>query len=795
MKKGLIILLTLACAIQITAEEAKKIIVCGDINYPPYEYINDKGEPEGFTVDLIRIIMKELELPYDLQLDNFKKALQQFKDGDADVITNIVKSEERKKTFPLSETIGYINYKFICHKNAPIHTAAELKNKNIIVEENSLPHIKLKAMRYGNLIVVNSIEEGLKLLSVGQGDVAICPNDISRYLIKKNKLANLDILESGWLPRELCFAVNNPELLKQINAAILKLKANGVYQQLQKKWLGIEPAPYTPVWVRFLISLLFVAAILLYVFVRIYKKRARRGEKLLKKENEKLRFAIQTADMAMWEYDCESQMFTSYNDPLADYKDGAPISMSAYDQAFQKEGTDWKQLERATDIMKNGKDESYTFQVKLKTPYDSDWQYCKIRGVPMEKDRSGKVTKYLGIRLNITDQIKYQKVLEQEKEEAQKADKLKSVFLANMSHEIRTPLNAIIGFSELLQTTEDPETRKEFINIINNNNELLLRLISDILDLSKIESGLLELETEKFDMAETFKETFTALKQRCTNPKVKFTGNNPYKSCKIELDKNRMVQVYTNFVTNAIKHTEKGYILMGYEYIDKGIRIYVKDSGSGIPKEKQNRLFQRFAKLDNFTQGTGLGLAISKAILDAQGGKIGMESNETQGSTFWAWFPCEAEIEEQGEDNEKETEAIPENNNLLPDHTPEESIHKPSLLVAEDIDSNYLLVKAILKNYRLTRARTGKEAAELASAHSYDAILMDMKMPVMDGIEATVKIRETDQSTPIIALTANAFDSDKEKALKAGCNAFITKPLTKKELEEVLRQLIPDLQR
>lgn len=163
----------------------------------------------------------------------------------------------------------------------------------------------------------------------------------------------------------------------------------------------------------------------------------------------------------------------------------------------------------------------------------------------MEKDKNGTVIKYLGVRLNITEQINYQKFLEREKETAQQADKLKSAFLANMSHEIRTPLNAIVGFSELLQTTEDVNMRKEFMNIINNNNELLLRLIGDILDLSKIESGLMELKLESFDLADTYKETFMALKQRCTNPEVEFIGHNPYKSCLVKLDKNRLVQVGT----------------------------------------------------------------------------------------------------------------------------------------------------------------------------------------------------------------------------------------------------------
>lgn len=230
---------------------------------------------------------------------------------------------------------------------------------------------------------------------------------------------------------------------------------------------------------------------------------------------------------------------------------------------------------------------------------------------------------------------------------------------------------------------------------------------------------------------------------------------------------------------------------MGYEYVDGGIRIYVEDTGCGIPKEKQYKLFQRFAKLDDFTQGTGLGLAISKAIIDAQGGKIGVESDEGKGSTFWAWFPCEAEIEEWeeiegSEDKNMDIFSVREVIGSAEGEQAVENMERKSVLVAEDIDSNYLLIKAILKTFELTRAKTGEEAVRLAFSHQYDAILMDMKMPVMGGIEATRKIREFDKTTPIIAVTANAFDSDRVEAMEAGCNAFVTKPVKKKELEEIL---------
>lgn len=251
----------------------------------------------------------------------------------------------------------------------------------------------------------------------------------------------------------------------------------------------------------------------------------------------------------------------------------------------------------------------------------------------------------ISISLNITSLDKTLKELQIEKEKAQQADILKSAFLANMSHEIRTPLNAIIGFSNLLQTAFEPQEKEEYINIINQNNDLLLRLINDILDLSKIEAGLIELTPEKFDLSVSFNELFFSMKQRANNPDVIFSQNNPYKRCVVNIDRNRFIQVESNFITNAIKHTEHGFITMGYEIVDNGIRIYVKDSGPGIPQDKQELIFERFEKLNHMKQGTGLGLAICAAIVNAFGGKIGVNSQEGQGSEFWAWIPTTVEIE------------------------------------------------------------------------------------------------------------------------------------------------------
>ncbi|MDD2961157.1 MAG: PAS domain-containing sensor histidine kinase [Muribaculaceae bacterium] len=357
-----------------------------------------------------------------------------------------------------------------------------------------------------------------------------------------------------------------------------------------------------------------------------------------------LRFSIGTADMALWAYDCRRRMFTLYNEPIVDYKDGVEMDVLEYINRYHIEESPEK-TEEIRNLVLEQRNEKFSVNVKFKTVYNQEWQFCVIKGEPVEYDKEGNVTKYLGVRINNTTLIKYQRRLESEKIKAEQADRLKSAFLANMSHEIRTPLNAIVGFSDLLQSTDDPEERSEYMSIINHNSDQLLHLINDILDLSKIESGAIELSPQEFDLTVVLKDLVaTADQNNKKKDMLKIFSESPYLKCNVNLDRKRLVQVWTNFTTNAIKYTPSGSIIIGYEYVNKGIKIFVSDTGIGIPADKHSRIFHRFEKLDDFAQGSGLGLSICKAIVDASNGKIGFKSVKNQGSTFWAWFPGQADI-------------------------------------------------------------------------------------------------------------------------------------------------------
>ena len=369
------------------------------------------------------------------------------------------------------------------------------------------------------------------------------------------------------------------------------------------------------------------------------------------------------------------------------------------------------------------------------------------------------------------------------KEQADQSNKLKSAFLANMSHEIRTPLNAIVGFSELLKETDEQEERDEYWNIIRTNNDLLLRLIGDILDLSKIETGMIELKSERFDMTELFHNVYASMQKRMQRASVELKAEIPYRSCRVTLDKNRVSQVVTNFVTNAIKFTVEGYIRMAYVVDGDGVRVTVEDTGIGIEREKLDKVFERFYKLNDFAQGTGLGMSICRAIMEAQGGRIGVESEVGKGTTFWAWFPCKDIVVTGDETEAVEYEPLPPVPGIQTDLR---------VLVAEDNDSHYLLLERVLKRKvaSVTRAVNGREVLQCMEAETFDLILMDIGMPEMDGLEATAHIRETNKDIYIVGLSAEVFEVNRRKSLDAGCNAFLAKPVKREALIDCIRECL-----
>ncbi len=321
------------------------------------------------------------------------------------------------------------------------------------------------------------------------------------------------------------------------------------------------------------------------------------------------------------------------------------------------------------------------------------------------------------------------------------------------------------------------------INIINNNNELLLQLINDILDLSKIEANTLEFVYSDVDINQLLCDIEqTSRLKAAEGVQVSFIEKMSH--CIIRTDKNRLSQVITNFINNAIKFTKEGGIRFGYQHKDGKLLFFVSDTGCGIDKKIKDSVFQRFVKLDSFAQGTGLGLSISQMIVQKLGGEIGVESELGQGSTFWFTLP-DTVIEEshvaaaEPVQIEIQNNAFTENNNK-----------KSTLLIAEDNESNYTYIKAILKEYNLVHAWNGQEAVDLYRKYHPDMILMDLKMPLMDGYQATKEIRKDNTVIPIIAVTAFAFAEDEQRVKQSGFSDYVAKPIKPNDLKKKITELL-----
>ena len=387
------------------------------------------------------------------------------------------------------------------------------------------------------------------------------------------------------------------------------------------------------------------------------------------------------------------------------------------------------------------------------------------------------------VNYDITELKETERKLIAARDKAEELDRLKSAFLANMSHEIRTPLNAIVGFSELLADAQDEEEKKEYLNIIKNSNALLLQLVGDILDLSKIEAGTLEFSFADHDLSEIMEELERTARMKISDPAIEVACKERMPGCTIHTDRGRLSQVMHNFINNAAKFTGQGHIHFGYRKLpDDRWYFYVEDTGCGIPSDKIDNIFGRFVKLDAKAKGTGLGLAISKSIIERLGGEIGVTSVNGEGSTFWFRLPAGC-VTTSG----SAAEAIES-----PPESPCPDTGQPTLLIAEDDPANYKLFEVMLKkHYTLLHAWNGREAVEIFRANRPCMILMDIKMPEMDGYEATAAIRELSSDIPIVAVTAFAYPEDMRRILSSGFNGCLPKPVSAESLKKKISELCP----
>ena len=371
---------------------------------------------------------------------------------------------------------------------------------------------------------------------------------------------------------------------------------------------------------------------------------------------------------------------------------------------------------------------------------------------------------------------------------AEKASQMKSLFLANMSHEIRTPLNAIEGFSRVLVETDSEQERMKYYQIIESNNQRLGSLVNEILDLSRVESGELVIKKDMTDLNQLCESIVQLFKFRCPDT-LKLEWDKPILSAMMKTDANRLTQVFSNLISNALKHTPSGRITYGYRLVNEmqSIEFFVKDTGTGIAPEMQEHIFDTYVSGDAAQQqGFGLGLALCKIIVEKLGGTIRVESTMGKGSTFTFVLPFEGTVGGLSTDSTTTSTNV---RTIRVSERPAQNMK--TILVAEDEDSNYELVKIVLqKRYRLIRAHNGIEAVQMNEDEHPAMILMDIRMPGMNGLDATRIIKEVSHNTPVVALSAYAFDENIREAKAAGCDEFMAKPFRVENLIEMVRKYV-----
>lgn len=505
--------------------------------------------------------------------------------------------------------------------------------------------------------------------------------------------------------------------------------------------------------------------------------------KALQRSEERWNYALEGAGDGVWDWNPQTgEVFYSprWKEMLGYRDDEISNSIREWDDRVHPGDRDaaYHDLKRHVD----GETEIYMNIHRLRCK-DGSYTWILDRGKVMQRDDKGNPVRFIGTHTNINERKLVEEELTIAKSKAEESDRLKMSFLNNISHEVRTPLNAIMGFTTLLTETGSEEERARFGRIILSNSNQLLAIIDDVLEFSRLETEKVTLETRPFSISALLEDLYHSMKPAAD-------GKNLNWNCKSYLDhsldimigdQSRIRQVLTCFIGNALNYTFEGGIDLRVEQENSSIIFTVRDTGVGIDQKIRDKVFERFFRAPEAqkmaTRGTGLGLSIAKHLVGIMGGTIGVNPAIPHGTEFWFRIPLV-------------TGTVP-----LPADLHEErsvDLSGSHILIAEDEEDNFEYMQVLLsrKVGRISRVKNGIEAIEFLKRESPDLVLMDLKMPVMNGYEATREIRKTNGSIPIIALTAYSQPEEKKLAAEAGCTAFISKPIRKEKLMESIRSAI-----
>jgi PAS domain S-box-containing protein len=634
----------------------RRIVVGGDADFPPYEYLDNNGQPAGFNVELFRAVAREAGITVDIRLGLWKGMRESLLNGQIDAISGMFYSRERSLTFELSVPHCLVSQVFVYRRREPVPLSlSDLQGRTVIVEEGDIMDDLVKGQGNARQVITAANEKAaLDLLAAGRGDYVLCARTLALHYIKSRHLNGLVVSDKPVMQAEYGFAVQkgNEALLDALNEGLTVVKASGEYRKLYSKWLG----PYDEPRFTFLDSLKYAAFILVPILVvlllvlgwnrTLRHQVTQRTESILESE-EKLRQIAENTHQVFWLTDWINKELL-YVSPAYETLYGMSVESAYHDRLSWKKPIHPDDLPYVEEVFRESRDKETAAEAEYRIVHDDGeirWVYD--RSFPI-CDEEGRVYRFVSIAEDITDrklmEIKLQETVDElarSRDRAEESDRLKSSFLANMSHEIRTPMNGILGFADLLEEPDlDNDDRRKYVRIIQQSGERMLSLINDLIDISKIEAGQITIFDQRTDIIQVLRDlqVFFEPEAKQKGLGLIFESDDSFQELFLETDRTRLQQILSNLIKNALKFTNTGKVAFGCRNQESGILFYVRDTGIGISPENQSKIFDRFQRDRQpemrEVEGAGLGLSISKALVELLGGRLWLESEPGKGSTF-----------------------------------------------------------------------------------------------------------------------------------------------------------------
>lgn len=773
--------------------KGQQVVKVGAFNFYPGIFRADNGEIEGFYVDALNELGKRENINFVYVYGSWEEGLERIKNGEIDVLTSVALTDERLKYMDYVPTpLLTVWSEVYAQPKSEIHGILDLEGKTIAIMKMDynggyLKQLVEKLDINCSFIEVEDFEKVFNLIQDKKVDAGVVNNTFG-----SPKSVEYGLLSTGIIlnPFDIFLSVkkdSNQELLKLLGKYLHSWKhdRNSVFNVARQKWSHnkIGSIEVFPNWLKESIySVLFIVLILILFIgllrykVKIATKKIKHSEQLFKTFMENTPAYVYIKDSKL-NHVYRNRMVNMVNNVPADAQNSSAKTVFEPHIAALVEKTDQEILTSQTSQINL----QYECKLNNKNTWLHDYKF--FIQLPNGKPGIG------GISFDITKLKETECELTKAKEKAEESDRLKSAFLANMSHEIRTPMNGILGFANLLKDADlNTDKQNQYVDIIVKSGDRMLSIINDIIDISRIESGHMSVVNTNLNVNQVLDDLYGFFKEEANQKSIelRLVKGLPDKDAGLKTDSVKLYAILSNLLKNAIKYTNKGSIEFGYCLQTSGLKLefFVKDTGIGIPEERQNAIFERFIQADiedkMARQGAGLGLAIARAYVEMLQGEVWLESKENVGSTFYFTIAYTNE----------NTSEIVDSDSVKTDQIQNKSL---KIVIADDDEiSNRLL--AISVNdfaHEIINVQTGMDAIMACKNNpDVDLVLMDIQMPVVNGYEATRKIRELNKDVIIVAQTAFAQLGDREKAIEAGCNDYIAKPIQKHELVSIIRKLL-----